>query len=531
MYRILIAEDEPEVLNSMLETIDWAHFGFDQPVGCGDGKEAIRRVNEGFIPHAVITDINMPLAGGLEFAEFLHENHPKTLVVILSGYDDFGYAQQALRMKVFDYVLKPVTPAKLENLLERISGQVRQRQMEDPEDAKKIGTDNFLRRLLSGSMEKAVIQENLEKYNIKLEGSYITAAVADIDDPPNSADTQEKTIALMRYGLHNISDEMFSEHEDVNVTTDKYGMTWLIVSGDNSEAACGKAEKYMKELAGVVKKHLKLGISAGIGSAIAGADMIYRSHDSAVLALDNRFYLGRESILRFDTLPPLSSGAFDYSGFEEMFRTAVESFDTEQAKDVLTEMYRAMATSRPGDDQCAKYSQRLVNLLLNFAGEFMGREEMQTLEDAWEHHNLYETMFIDQMEHIVKQFSEQVFELLSLMCNDSTSAQIAKAESYIRSNFSNPKLSLQTVTDYLAVSTSYFSSVFKSRTGLTFVEYLTKLRMDKARQILAHTERRTYEVAEDVGFSDPHYFSAAFKRVTGMTPREYRGSHKEDSIT
>ena len=92
----------------------------------------------------------------------------------------------------------------------------------------------------------------------------------------------------------------------------------------------------------------------------------------------------------------------------------------------------------------------------------------------------------------------------------------------MKEHYNDPNLSLNTLTEYLAISNSYFSAIFKAKTGSTFIEYLTRLRMERAKQILSMTDRRTYEVAEDVGFSDPHYFSVAFKRVTGMTPKEYR---------
>lgn len=123
---------------------------------------------------------------------------------------------------------------------------------------------------------------------------------------------------------------------------------------------------------------------------------------------------------------------------------------------------------------------------------------------------------------MIDEVCDKAFKILALTKSDTAAAQVSKAEKYIREHYGDPRLSLNMITEHLAISTSYFSAIFKSRTGATFVEYLTRVRMEKAQQILAFTDRRTYEAAEDVGFSDPHYFSVTFKRVTGMTPKEYR---------
>lgn len=104
-----------------------------------------------------------------------------------------------------------------------------------------------------------------------------------------------------------------------------------------------------------------------------------------------------------------------------------------------------------------------------------------------------------------------------------------RAQAYIRERYADPELSLNDITSYLAVSTSYFSTLFKGGTGMTFLEYLTGVRMEKAREILTFTDLRSCEIAEKIGFSDPHYFSAAFKRATGLTPREYRERSRRET--
>ena len=120
MYKVLLAEDEVEVLSAMLKTIQWKNCGFEPPVGCQDGMKAIEILKEGFVPNLVITDICMPFADGLELTEYINANLPGTIVVILTGYDEFKYAHSAIKLKVYDYVLKPVTPGHMTELLNRL---------------------------------------------------------------------------------------------------------------------------------------------------------------------------------------------------------------------------------------------------------------------------------------------------------------------------------------------------------------------------------------------------------------------------
>lgn len=173
-------------------------------------------------------------------------------------------------------------------------------------------------------------------------------------------------------------------------------------------------------------------------------------------------------------------------------------------------------------ERCVLYSQKLMMTLIGLTDELIGGAEVESLEKTWEQFNFYSAPTLGRLERMIDEVCDKAFKILALTKSDTAAAQVSKAEKYIREHYGDPRLSLNMITEHLAISTSYFSAIFKSRTGATFVEYLTRVRMEKAQQILAFTDRRTYEAAEDVGFSDPHYFSVTFKRVTGMTPKEYR---------
>ena len=128
---------------------------------------------------------------------------------------------------------------------------------------------------------------------------------------------------------------------------------------------------------------------------------------------------------------------------------------------------------------------------------------------------------------LVKEYAEEVFEKLSSLNSSSGQRQVSLALDYIQNNYMDPNLSLNSICSYLSISTSYFSTIFKEVTGETFMEVLIRTRMDKARELLENTTLKNYEIAEKVGFSDPHYFGISFKKITGKTPTEYAREYRK----
>ena len=127
---------------------------------------------------------------------------------------------------------------------------------------------------------------------------------------------------------------------------------------------------------------------------------------------------------------------------------------------------------------------------------------------------------------ITKEYAVSGLKAVQEACQTSGERQAAQAMEYIKDNYGNPDLSLNSVCEYLNISTSRFSTIFKEETGKTFLEVLTSVRMEKAKQMLQKTTMKNYEIAEKVGFSDPHYFGIAFKKATGMSPKEYAKGRK-----
>jgi Response regulator containing CheY-like receiver domain and AraC-type DNA-binding domain len=521
MYRILLAEDEVDLLDAMIQTIDWAALGFETPVGCHNGQEAIDRLEAGFRPDLVITDICMPLVDGLALSEYLHDRLPQTMIIILSGYDDFSYAQQAVKLQIRDYVLKPITPKRLIALLQTLASELQQKQSET-HSSSRIMVNDFLNRLLEGELTENHIQKYTKKYNLPLDSAHALACVIDVDPLEDDAHTLE----LLRYSLCNLAAELMEAQPGALTLHDKEGLCVALFFGDESAALTEAAYCHAREVCETAEHFLEVSFSAGVGQSVCTPLLLPRSFRSARCALDERFYSGQRSLHGAESVGngSASMSDIDYSRIKKDFLAVANTFDRKALLAAIDGYVDTMRAAHLRPENCVRIGNLLVTTLLQFLAELTDRAQWQPMENQWMEHPIEQMHFLTQIHARLRAFCDHVLSQTDAFPRSSAAMLAAKALSYIREHYCDSELSLQRVTDHLAVSVSYFSTVFKSETGVTFLEYLTELRMEKAKQILLHTDRKSYEIAEEIGFSDAHYFSLAFKRFTGTSPRAYRAS-------
>lgn len=531
MFNIMLVDDEPEVLTSMVAIIDWSKYGFNPPMGCHDGQSAIKAIEAGFAPDAVITDISMPHVDGLQLAAYLYETRPRCRVVILSGYDEFAYAQQAIKLQVTDYILKPITPMRLGEILEKISADLKKNRWATDADTQNIVLSDVLRKLFTSTLDVSVVEKHAQRFDIPLVNVVYIAIVMDID-PYDSAEGEDP-MAWQRFSLFNIAQDLMAESGDIHVFQGRDGRLLALLWAQSADEATMRAIAFAQRLEDILDVELGCHASAGLGDPVPTLHSISRSYEGAEAALELRFYHGPGSISLAVQLhsSEIHEEKISFEDCEQKLLSALDALDYDRYFQSLDTMFQDMHRLHLPVSKCFKICQRIAVCLLRFAQDLLSPHQLTELEDEWERHDLFAIPTLMQLRELVKQFCQQTFDALDAECSDAGCMQVRKAESFIRQHYADPDLSLQSLTAHLAVSTSHFTALFKSKTGSTFVEYLTQVRMEKARQMLVYTDKRSYEVAEEVGFSDPHYFSVVFKRHAGMSPKEYRDSRHNPRTT
>ena len=529
MYKIMLVEDETAMLRAMTDIIDWPAMAFYPPVACENGREAIKAIEDGFAPDAVITDICMPFTDGIALTEYLAEHCPKTLVVLLTGYDDFSYAHKALKLRVFDYVLKPITPKSLRQLAQRLYDELEDRRIRDVDSFDSLTRKRFFTGLLTSRLDPKTVQDSLRVYKLEAAGPWWRAAAVSVDLPPATTAEQSRDNELTLFGLNNIVEELAhglcSTVECVYIKE----AVCVVLCGATPEALLEDA----RALSGRVEEGCRLlgkHATCGVGLAVQAPYELYNSYSQALLALHYRFFAGAVPLILGEEIDMQSTAEFNYSDYAQKFFAALKEMDRERTLEAVDEMFRQMQSRKLAYPMCLRYCQRMGLDLLDRLSDYLTGEEMDKLEKAWEKANFFSASTLDQLHGMLNDLCALFFDSLAQVGADNATVRMRQAEAYIREHYSDEELSLNTMRDVFSISISYFSATFKAVTGNTFVEYLTQVRIEKAKELLKFTDKRTAEIASEVGFADPHYFSITFKRVTGCTPREYRTRQRPAAV-
>jgi two-component system response regulator YesN len=495
-FGLFFVEDEIGIRENIRHSINWEDTDFEYLGDASDGEAALPQILE-LMPDIVVTDIKMPFMDGLELCRCLKKERPETEILILSGYDEFAYAQRAISLGVSEYLLKPITPVKLMQTLNKAalklsaakeSALALERLRSGYSETEVVLSERFLYGLVTGSVP---VPEAYEKapafgYDLRAKGYMIVVA-------RSSAQADRQALGeLLREQRH--ATFMIGYHE-----------CGAILFGD--EAGLLEAAK---QLSSALAALYGQGISLGIGRIVGRISELGESYRDA------------EGCIRILT-------AQTDAGFN---------------KDALDS--RAVAELMPGQRKLGEFLRvGLVSEIPAFLSDYLSEG------DAGKSF-LYSLYALTQLNFTVREFVAEwgdafpeADEMVSmrqasdvrtqcerllrtaLECRDSSrgsrySDVVGDIKRYVADNFSKGEINLEELARTAKLSAGHMASVFKKETGSTITEYITKVRIASAKELLRATHLRTAEISDHVGYGDPNYFSTIFKKQTGQTPREYR---------
>lgn len=530
VYKVLLVDDEILVREAIGAKIEWNKLGFELAKDCENGKDAIEFLKENSVD-VVLTDICMPYIDGMELSKYVYENCPQTVIIIFSGYSDFDYAKQAIQYKVAEYILKPVTAKELSEVLTRIKEKLdSERQQEQKMDEltkvyhsytknESLIISRALSCLVRGTQEAEKSVKELEEFGISFDGAAYRVVAVDIDvysDLYEVDDELKKESALMSFVVENISSEIVGNHGAGLAYRDSDNRVCLLLYTNKPIEFESEAEIICKEIKETVYDTMKLSISMGIGKYVNSLDELYKSYDSAAEVLKYRYTKGCGVI--FDCEKEAASG--NIMELEQDFKditAALRAKDEGLMKDTLNHVESWMRIGFISRNKAVAYLHQILRIIYETVQEM---DEGFPLRDS-DISRITDARSLEKAMKLIRDYGEKGIAAVMAAGQSSGERQAVLAIDYLKENYSNPDLSLNHICEYLNISTSRFSSIFKEATGKTFTEVLTGIRMERAKQLLSQTSLKNYEIAEKVGFSDPHYFSIAFKKMTGKTPKEY----------
>ena len=537
MYKLIIVDDEEEVRKGIIQKIDWASFGFDIPREAENGRDALDLIEEN-VPDAVITDITMPVLDGLKLSSVISECYPTIKTVILTGFDEFKFAQQAIRYGVIDYILKPVLPKDINNLMTRLRNIIDE-EVSQKEDINRLRShyikslpiirEKFLTQLVTGSLSRAETDRRIQMYDVKLKGSTFMVAAAAID-----AESMERSgyggddSELCKFAILNISKEIIEKYPSGEAFFHDDNLVFILGSEDKDKNyLLTKTISLLDEIRFNIKKYLKIDISIGLGSMSNSVNKLKESYKNALSALEYKRLIGVNKVIYIEDLEPQSTDDIIFDEEKENQLISSIKFGSEKdvleaIRDIFDDIIRPTLTLK--DYQL--YFLEIVATLSRLGRKFQV-DIGQMLEVSNINAEIQKYTTLEEIKEWIEKICIELNKTISSRMQTKTQMLLEKAKDYINKNYSDDTLSLQKLADHLYISACYLSMIFKKEADETFLKYLVRVRLDAAKDLLRNTDLRTAEIAERVGYPDINYFSFFFKKNVGMSPREYRNSFKE----
>ena len=533
LYRIMLVDDEEEVRKAMIRQMDWEQLGFTVAGDAENGRDALEKLEQ-LEPDVVMTDIRMPYMDGLALTARIREKYPSVKILIFSGYDDFEYAQQAIKLHVTEYILKPVNSQELAEILQRIrislDEEIEQRRNINTLRENYLGSlpilrEMFLNNLVSRTADVDTVVPKLREYGIDiLDARKWLAAVIHVEKMERSEDqVLSQHQELIPISVKKLVEDHLKPYCRFAVFDSIEGIT-VIAAVDQDNTQTGLIN-LLNDICRESRRFLEVTITVGVGHSCGTLQEISRSYQTAVDALGYRAIVGSGKTIYINDVEPVSRGKLqlDAKGEAELV-SAIKFGPAELIGTVIQGLISRMDDVRVHARQYQVYMLSIVNCVIRLMqqydldmGEMFGDQTPYGEILAGIHRR-------EEVAAWLIPVACRMNEALNRERDNTTRKVILEAREYIQDNYSNPELSVEMLCRHLHMSPAYFSTVFKKETGQTYINYLTEVRLEKAVELLNTTEDKTYVIAQKVGYQEQNYFSYVFKKKYGISPTRYRGA-------
>ncbi|WP_019909328.1 response regulator [Paenibacillus sp. HW567] len=539
MRKLVILDDDQIILRRLSKGIAWKQHGFELVAAHTNGEDGLAAIEQER-PQIVLTDIRMPFMDGLELTELLKERYADIQIIMMTSYDEFEFAQKALKLKVFDFILKPLDEDRLIETVNRAAEEWEREHVL----AKKVmeGVPLLKQRFLENLLYRRYKQEEIERelafLDLDLHCSRYSVILLLADEYYETGAQSRYSQELLKYCIHNVAEEVLQGEGGTQCTGGNGSLVFesikeaiVILYGHDQGADDSVLERGALLLAELIRCHvetyLKTTVTVGIGPVVNRLEELALSYRGALAATEYRHLTGTNQVFLYrDSLihTPVEIAPGEMAGWEVQLSMKIKAGleqETLTVIDRLEEEIRVRANVSL--DRLHLFGMEMAFILINAFSDWKEppypRNAAEILFDEIRRLRTAKEIF-DHIRIFVIKLSAAVRERRCSQQNHLADQAVA----YIREWYGKEGLSLQEVADHVHVSTTYLSTIFKKITGVNFSDFLTETRLQAAMEWLGKENLKTYEVAERVGYGNPQYFSVSFKKHTGMTPSEFRQS-------
>ncbi|WP_026021452.1 response regulator [Paenibacillus senegalensis] len=534
IYRVLLVDDEPIIIESLKVAIPWSQWGMEIVGEARNGQDALTAADR-LLPDVIISDIRMPVIDGITFMRNVmaareEKKLKEPLFIVVSGYGEFDYAREALRHGAFDYILKPIDHDELEKIIEKAKLKLDDYHLKRIEEEKlrisvqrlsETAKERLYSEMMDGQAPSPLLQLGIELD--PLEAPYFLMLIQ--LDPVISGGWAAEEKRLRFFAIDNILKEVAAQNEALAVFP-YYSGEWVLLfaelPADNKRLLGGK-------IVHALETNAKLLCSVGISSTCIGFSHLNLCYQHAVKALHHRFHQTAQKVFIYEeqfNAQELPSGY--PASIEKRLVDAVRTLHRpgiSQALEQLGEQLVESAATRETAKRILFEMAVIVHRQLDFLPSVPGAGLNAFYDRLEEEHTL---------QGMIRVLELSLAKWVELACNlrsqESGPGLIEKAKRYIDAHYQHD-IGIEEVAEHVEISFSYFCTLFKQTAGCTFLEYLTRFRIGKACQLLRESEVKVFQIASLVGYQDPRYFTQVFKKMMGMTPSEYREQQGPQAVS
>ncbi len=535
MHTVFLVEDEPVIRNNIRKAVERNDEYYSVVGEAGDGELALSMIRE-LKPDILITDIKMPFMDGLALARHARAIIPWLRIIIISGYDEFELARQAIWVGVDHYLLKPVTGRDLLTALQKASDQITEHkkhsasylsESSDEETVRNALVSTFLEQLCGGGMTPDETFRRADELGINILSRRYVVLVSVLEGK-NGYPNRQEIVSRVKY--------MLVDEPEVFYFFNGVDQVVMIIKGEEETDVTEKAYHTAQTLKHEVEDDGTTLLTAGISSVacrisairdayheacillktfgqtsrgrILCAGDIGRIHSPVTTSADRLFNLNTENKLKFATAEDVPS----------IVREFTENITADEMQSVLYRYYvlmdltntamRIIRDFSPGTDPA------------EIAGHYADLREM-----------FQSAMSAEEFSELATAICLKTIELRDSGNTSHHAKLVRRACEYIQENYNHPDISLTTVASHVALSPTHFSTIFSQEMAVTFIDHLTNVRMEKVKELLATTDEKVVNIAFAVGYNEPNYLSHLFKKREGLTPKEYRQQRRPYNVT
>jgi two-component system response regulator YesN len=529
MLKLIIADDEKTTRESLKEYVNWSALGIDRVETAQDGTVALE-LAKASRPNILLTDVRMPKMDGIVLATRIREIYPECRIIFISGYSDKEYLKSAIHLKAVSYIEKPIDLDEVKSVAkEAVSSCLEEEEKRRDAERLKNSLDQsrpLIRQEIALNLLKGntggIFQQNSEDLFLSVPetGNYVAVCIK--LNWKSAVDEKEKS-RLLYTMLESFCDPALYDPASCIAGTTPVDCITVILSGSaaGSLASSGMPETILERVRSLSGELCS--VTIGTGTNVKTLAELPQSFVQALVTLNRQFYTGSSKIYYNGTnsKKKFTPDKNLFSHFKEFLKKDDKEGSLHLVRK-LTEGVRMAA-----DEDIDRIRNIYFNLLLLI---FEAARDRNLIDPAVENERSYIWQEIDRFQSLT-ELSEYICSNISAFFSrfestDGLNRKIYETIRYIRENYCNKELSIQSIADNAYLSQTYLCSFFKKSTGKTLNEYITEVRIEKAKELLGDSRIKLYEVTTSIGFTDSNYFSTLFKKYVGCSPSEYREKYR-----